>query len=117
MSAPITFNVELDLSVPDGIGINAIFIGVEIEPQQAGCIIYGRGHDGNIQGVGMHGTQSKVRLPFAHPHILVKFLDCPTKFLLSTLGWEDSRGSRFGQANSLSQHGIRYDTKKRFSHH
>lgn len=93
MESQITYNEEIDLSAPTGGVLTAIFVAIDIEPRDAGCLIYGTRPNGDIQPVEVRGPHPELELPFAHPKIHVKYLRGLTKLSISTLGWRDSARS------------------------
>jgi len=78
-------------AVPTGIALEAIIVKIELEPPSGGCIIYGWGQDKNLRMATVHSSQEKLRLPFAHPQIWLKYIDGAKGHRLTILGWEDSR--------------------------
>ena len=48
MNEQFTYNAEIDLTAPTGGVLNGIHVLIEIEPNDAGCLIYGTKPDGNI---------------------------------------------------------------------
>jgi hypothetical protein len=91
MTSEITYNIEADLTVPTGIPLRAITVEVNIEPNDASALIYGTTADGNIGYVQVGDGKNKLELPFANPHIWVKYLSGLVTFKLSTLGWREAR--------------------------
>jgi len=103
-----SYNEEVKLSVPEGIALDAIFVKIDMKPSTGSVIIYGWGRDGNLKGIGIRGPMERVDLPFVHPQIFVRYDDVES-FQLSTLGWAQSRGTRFVPPNLPSPtHGIRH---------
>ena len=94
MSTQITYNELFNLDrVPTGGIASAIHVTVEIEPADAGCLIYGWMPDGNLGYIEVRGSRTDVDLPFAHPEIYVKYLGGLQNFRISTRGYTDSRGA------------------------
>lgn len=93
MSSEITYNEKASLSAPTGGVLTAIMVTVEIEPKDAGCLIYGWMPDGSLGHVEVSGGSVEVDLPFAHPEIYMKYLGGLQKIQVSTRGWKDSRGA------------------------
>ena len=88
----ITYNIETKLSVPDGIPVDAINVRVEIDPDDAGCLIYGWTATGALGFVQVRGSHLDVELPFINPQIYVKYLSGLQNLRISTLGWKEGRG-------------------------
>ena len=91
----IHVSTQMDLEVPDKIGLEAIYVKIDIEPPGADCILYGWGDDGNLQPVVIHASVAEAELPFVHPHIWIAYSQGMTKFQIKTLGWEEAKGPRF----------------------
>jgi hypothetical protein len=80
----------MDLQVPDKIGLEAIYVKIDIEPAGADCILYGWIDDGSLQPVVIHESVSQTELPFVHPHIWIAYGEGMTKFQIETLGWAEA---------------------------
>lgn len=90
MESQIKYELQVELSAPTGGILSAIFVTVDIEPKDAGCLIYGTLPDGNIGYVEIRGPKADVDLPFSHPKVYVKYLRGLTNIRISTRGWRDS---------------------------
>ncbi len=88
----ITYNIEVKLTVPDGIALDAVMVRVEIKPATAGCLIYGWTATGDLGCVEVRGPKAKIELPFVNPQIYVKYLSGLEHIQVSTLGWKEGRG-------------------------
>lgn len=86
----ITYDLEVTLTAPPGGILAAIFVKVEIDPVDSGCLIYGKDADGNYQCLEVRGSHERLELPFAHPEIHVKYLKGLQNIRISTLGFRDS---------------------------
>jgi hypothetical protein len=91
----IAFSTQTDLQVPEKIGLEAIYVQIEIEPAGAECILYGWSDDGNLQPVVTHESVAKTELPFVHPHIWIGHGEGMTKFRVQAVGWAEAVGPRF----------------------
>lgn len=89
MESQIKYDLEADLSAPPGGVLKSILVTVELEPKDAGCLIYGTMADGNMSYVEVRGAKSEIELPFAHPHIYVKYLSELENIKISTRGWKN----------------------------
>jgi hypothetical protein len=83
----ITYDTEKMLSAPDGAVLEGINVIVEIEPKDAGCIIYGWLPSGDLQPIEFHGARTEYELPFARPQIFVKYLLGLKHLRISTVGY------------------------------
>lgn len=93
MSSEITYNKLVNLTAPPGGVLSAIYVTVEIEPADAGCLIYGWMPDGNLGYVEVRGSLTDVDLPFAHPEVYLKYLGGLQSIQVSTRGFADSKGA------------------------
>jgi hypothetical protein len=91
----IAFSTQMDLQVPDKIGLEAIYVKIDIEPPGAGCILYGWSDDGNLQTVVIHESTAEAELLFVYPHIWIAYSEGITKFKIKTVGWAEAKGPRF----------------------
>ena len=85
-----TYDLEVTLTAPPGGVLAAIFVKVEIDPVDSGCLIYGKDAGGKYQCIKVMGSHERLELPFAHPEIHVKYLKGLQNFRISTLGHRDS---------------------------
>lgn len=92
MSSKITYDQKVTLTAPTGGVTSAIQVTVEVEPSDAGCLIYGWTPDRNLGYIEVTGS-GDVELPFAHPEIYVKYLKGLQNIKLWTRGYTDSRGA------------------------
>jgi hypothetical protein len=97
MNDQFTYDIKQKLSAPEGGILASVKVAVQIEPRDAGCLIYGIQRDGNIGFVEIRGSNAAIDLPFAWPPIFVKYL-LFVKYLrglekisITTLGWRDAR--------------------------
>jgi hypothetical protein len=90
MESQIKYELETELSAPTGGVLSAIMVTVEIEPKDAGCLIYGTLKNGDLGYVEVRGPKADVELPFSHPKIYVKYVGGLTNLRISTRGWRDS---------------------------
>jgi hypothetical protein len=91
VESQITFNAEVDLTAPTGGILRSIRVEVTIDPSDAGALIYGKTQSGDFVYVEVGGGTTQLDLPFAEPHIWVKYLRGLTNLKISTLGWRDQR--------------------------
>jgi hypothetical protein len=84
----INFNAGLGI---EGGTLASVKVAVQIEPKDAGCLIYGIQRDGNIGFVEIRGSSGAVDPPFAWPRIFVKYIGGLQKVSITTLGWRDAR--------------------------
>jgi hypothetical protein len=91
----IAFSTQMSLQVPDKIGLEAIYVKIDIEPAGADCTLYGWSDDGNLQPVVIHESVAETELPFVHPHIWIAYSEDMTKFRIETVGWAEAKGPRF----------------------
>jgi len=89
MGQSMDFDKELDLSIPDGADIEAIFVDVEVIPASASCLIYGMGSDGHTHKVTLQGGHSQVRLPFSHRKVYLKYQSNASEVRIGTIGHLD----------------------------
>lgn len=57
MNDRITYDAEIDLTAPTGGVLSAIFVTVEIEPNDGACLIYGTKPDGNMGYLQVNGPE------------------------------------------------------------
>lgn len=93
MESQITYNELVSLTAPPGGVLSAIHVTVEIEPKDAGCLIYGWMPDQNLGYIQVSGGKTNIDLPFAHPEIYVKYLGNLQNIRISTRGFSDARGA------------------------
>jgi len=91
MESQIRYELEVELSAPTGGVLSTIMVTVEIEPKDAGCLIYGTMPNGSMGYVEIRGPRAEVDLPFAHPKIYLKYVGGLTNIRISTRGWSDAR--------------------------
>lgn len=89
MAGQIKYDLVVTLSAPPGGVLKSIAVIVEIQPKDAGCLIYGTQADGNIGYVEVKGPRAEIDLPFAHPNVHVKYLRVLTDIKILTRGWVD----------------------------
>ena len=90
METTFTYDQEATLSAPPGGILAAIMVTVEIEPADAGCLIYGFLADGSMGQVEVRGARTELELPFAEPKIYVKYLGGLKNLRILTRCWRDS---------------------------
>lgn len=86
MTSPNGFDQEVDLSGPQDGEFEAILVDVDLQPNDASCLIYGVAPDGHSECVEVHGGHSQVRLPFGSRHVCVKYLHGLQQFRIGTIG-------------------------------
>jgi hypothetical protein len=89
MEPPVKYDKKLYLMAPTGGVLRSIFVTVEIEPANAGCLIYGMAADGSVACVEATGAKTDIELPFAHPHVYLKYSDGLTDIKISTRSYVD----------------------------
>lgn len=92
MADEITYNLDVKLSVPDGIALDSVTVHVEVDPPTSGYLIYGYDASGNIQPVQAQGS-GDLKLPYVNGQIYVRYLgDAPAKFSLGVVSYSEPRG-------------------------
>lgn len=87
MQSQITYNEKVTLSAPPGGVLKSIAVTVELDPADAGLLIYGWLANGNLGQVEVRGAKSEIDLPFVQPEIFVKYLGNLRRYTISTRGF------------------------------
>jgi hypothetical protein len=74
-------------SAPDGGILAGIAVIIDIEPAEAGILVYGVQRDGNLRVFKFRGPKAEVELPFAWPRVLVKDLGALTGVTFTVVGY------------------------------
>jgi hypothetical protein len=91
MESQIKYNLETTLTVPPDCPLSAILVTVEIDPAEAGCLIYGRLSNGDLGYIEVRGSKSDVELPFVDPKVYVAYLRGLQSLRISPRGWKEAR--------------------------
>jgi hypothetical protein len=78
-------------SAPDGGILAGIAVIVDIEPADAGILVYGVQRDGDVRMFKLQGPRAEVELPFAWPRVLVKDLGALTGVGFTVVGYRYSK--------------------------
>jgi hypothetical protein len=89
MGQHIDFDKEFNLSIPEGVDLEAILVDVEIKPHSGSCLIFGLMADGHTKFVRLRGGHSQVRLPFVHRKVYLKYLKPIDEIRIGTIGHID----------------------------
>jgi hypothetical protein len=93
MDPQVKYDRELYLMAPTGGVLKSILVTVEIEPEDAGCLIYGTAADGSTSFVEATGAKTDIELPFAHPRIYLKYSDGTRSVQIATKSYKEAARS------------------------
>ena len=86
----ITRDRDITLPIPADVTFVSVALTVEIEPADAGCLIYGWQDDGDLGFAEVRGPKAEIEFPMVKRDIFVKFLGGLQKLSISVRGRKEA---------------------------